>query len=181
MIQINNIYKPIMVISIITLAFFSCKKVDELLTFTLRYSENFTVPSVVGVNVPVSLPIPPIETNSDASFKQNNTSAELVKDVKIDFIKIDLISPEGKTFSFLNSIKFYLSSTNNPEELVMESGEIAADVGSSIVLNSIPGNYDKFLKDSEISLNAKVTVDETLLEDVDVKATIKFTVTADPL
>lgn len=158
----------------------SCDKTEDLLTFRLSYGDSFIIPSAIGLNVPLSLPMPPQETNAETKFSDHNTAADYVKNVRLNSINLSISKPEGKNFNFLRAIRVYISSTNQPEKLVIETGDIPNDV-LLLKLVANQDNFDAYLKDQEIALRAEVVVDETLLEDLTVKYSIDFTVTADPL
>jgi hypothetical protein len=59
----------------------SCSVVDQLLTFTISNQTTLKFKAHVGTAVPI--PTTDITTNSSAEFENNNTKANLVKDVRL--------------------------------------------------------------------------------------------------
>ena len=50
----------------------SCKKVGELTKFNIDYNTSTTIPASTGINLPVNLFTPDIESNSESEFAINN-------------------------------------------------------------------------------------------------------------
>jgi hypothetical protein len=158
----------------------SCNKIDELLTFTINHQTTVTVESSSPLNLPVEITTPDISTNSDQTFQNNNTKADLVKDVKLDQAKLTVTNPASKTFSFLKSIHFYISTDANDEILVAYEENIPA-TATTVELIPTTERLDKYVKSSSYKLRTKMVMRETLTEDVDVKIDMKFKVRAEPL
>jgi hypothetical protein len=92
--------------------FITCSVVDQLLTFTTqtRLLLKFHISSGTAVPIPTT----DITTNSNAEFENNNTKANLVKDVRLKELTVT-ITDQNKTFSFLKSIRLYISTDANDE------------------------------------------------------------------
>jgi hypothetical protein len=78
----------------------SCSVVDQLLTFTISNQTTFKIPSTFPVGTAVPIPTTDITTNSSAEFENNNTKANLVKDVRLKELTVTITDPANKTFSF---------------------------------------------------------------------------------
>lgn len=166
--------------ALVALILSQCKEVDKLLTFTISNQVTITVPANSPLNLPVELATPDVTTNSSQSFANNNTEASLVKDVKLQELKLSIQTPAGKTFSFLKSIQIYISTTQSNEILLASLDDIPTGV-TSITLIPTNEKLDVYAKASSYKLRTAIITRETLTQAVDMKVDLKFKVTAAPL
>ena len=164
---------------LITFLFYqSCKKDIRNVEFDMPYQTSFIVPSTIGINLPVSLPTPDINTNSSQEFSNKGTRPDLIKTVKITYATLTITDPSGKTFSFLKSLHLFLSASGVQELEAAYLDNIPNSVGNTISLILKDENLAAFLKKDKIYLRSEVVTDETLLQDVTIKVDVKFHVTA---
>jgi hypothetical protein len=159
---------------------FGCQDVDNLLTFTISHETSFTVENSAPLNIPIPLTTPDITTNSSQEFDNHNTRADLVKDVKLEQVKLTITDPSSKTFSFLKSIHVYISTDSN-NEIDLAYLENISGTSNTIDLETTDQKLDTYIKASTYKLRTSVVTKEALTEDIDIKMNIKFKVTADPL
>jgi hypothetical protein len=69
-----------------------CSEVEDLLTFTISDETQFTVQSTSPLNLPIEIATPSVTTNSNQKFENNNTKADLVKDVKLTELKLTVLT-----------------------------------------------------------------------------------------
>ena len=93
----------------------ACDKVDDLLTFNVSDRTTITIENSVGVGLPLDIPTPDVSSDSEQQYENNNTHADLVKDVKLQELKLTITEPSGKNFSFLKSIRIFISTTQSNE------------------------------------------------------------------
>ncbi len=155
----------------------SCKELDELLTFTITDQVGFTIESTSPLDLPLNIPTPDVTTNSQQKFENNNTTAALVKDIRMDNLTLTITDPTGKTFSFLKSIHLYISTNNSDEIELAYHDNVPADV-STVALITTSEKLDAYVKSSSYRLRTSVVTREALGEPVDVQADLKFKVTA---
>ncbi|SFA88211.1 hypothetical protein SAMN05660845_0790 [Flavobacterium swingsii] len=167
-------------LAIIITSLISCNKIDELLTFSVTNQASFTVNSGFLVNSPLEIPTPDVTTNSSSNFSNNNTRADLVKDVKLQELKLTITNPTDKTFSFLKSVHIYIS-TNANDEVELAYADNIVSTANTINLTCTSQRLDAYLKASSYKLRTKVTTKETVNQDVTIKADMRFSVVADPL
>lgn len=155
----------------------SCKKIEELLTFTITNEANFTVNSSSPVNIPVSINTPDVTSNSSQEFSNNNTNANLVKEIKLQSLKLSITSPNGQKFDFLKSVRIFIS-TNASNEIEIASLENIPP--SSTVLDLLPtlSVLDDYVKAPKYSLRTQVITNQVLTQNVNIHAICKFKVTA---
>jgi hypothetical protein len=165
---------------LLPLALFGCQDVDNLLTFTISHETSFTVESSAPLNIPIPLTTPDITTNSSQEFDNHNTRADLVKDVKLEQVKLTITDPTSKTFSFLKSIHVYISTDSNNEMQLAYLDNISA-TSNTIDLETTDQKLDSYIKASSYKLRTSIVTKESLTEDIDIRMNMKFKVTADPL
>jgi len=157
----------------------SCNAVDDLLTFTISNNASIKIQSTSPINLPSEIITPEVTTNSSAEFNNNKTKASLVKDVKIRSLKLSITDPSDKTFTFLKSIRLYISTANS-EEIELAYADNINVSSNTIDLICTDKKLDEYIKADSYKIRTKVTLKETLTQDVTVKAEMKFKVTADP-
>ena len=151
---------------------------DKLLTFTISDQYSFTIPKAFPIGIPVSISTPDIASSSSAEFKNNGTSADLVKDVKLSELKLTITDPTTKTFSFLKSIRVYIS--DGTDEIELAYLDNINSTTNTISLTTTDNKLDKYIKASSYKLRFLAVTKETLTTDVLVKSDMKFKVTANP-
>ncbi|RTY85488.1 hypothetical protein [Flavobacterium sp. RSP15] len=168
----------------IVVAFFgfiiiSCNVIDDLLTFSIDNQTTVTIPSGFPVNTALELVTPDVPSNSSTAFENNNTNAELVKDVKLKEMKLTVTNPANKSFSFLKSIHIYIS-TNDSDEIELAFLDDINATSNTLSLTCTTEKLDKYVKASSFKLRTKAITKEAITQDISIKADMKFQVTADP-
>ncbi|RTY77972.1 hypothetical protein EKM05_13675 [Flavobacterium sp. GSP27] len=168
----------------IVVAFFgfiiiSCNVIDDLLTFSIDNQTTVTIPSGFPVNTSLELVTPDVPSNSSTAFENNNTNAELVKDVKLKEMKLTVTNPANKSFSFLKSIHIYIS-TNDSDEIELAFLDDINATSNTLSLTCTTEKLDKYVKASSFKLRTKAITKEAITQDISIKADMKFQVTADP-
>ena len=163
----------------LALSITSCSVVDDLLTFDISNQTSITIKNNSGIDLPFEIITPDVTTNSSTEFKNNNTDISLVKDVKLTSLKISIKSPEEKTFTFLKSIHLYISTTDSDEIELAYQDNINSS-SNTLDLVCTDKKLDQYIKAESFKLRTKVTMKETVSQDVSINADMKFRVTADP-
>ena len=159
--------------------FSSCKKLGRLLTFEISNSEMITIPATSLVAIPVVSPVP-VTVNSQESFENNKTQANLVKDVSLQKLTLSITNPANETFNFLKGISIYIGTDQSDKILLASLDNIPMNV-SSLQLISSNAKLDKYIKASSYTLYTEISLRAANSKDLTVKAESKFRVTADPL
>ncbi|WP_114782850.1 hypothetical protein [Botryobacter ruber] len=172
----------VMVVALLALLGASCKKFSNLLTFYINHEESIYVPATVALPIGGILPVSPVPvtTNSKDTFKNNKTSADLVKDVSLDRLVLTITDPQQQTFDFLQSIEIYITTDGNDEVLLAHLNQIPANA-TSLTLISSNAKLDKYIKADTYTIRTKATLAKPLAKDTTIKAAMRFKVTADPL
>lgn len=160
------------------LCFTACDDVEDLLTFHFNDRTRIRIESASPLSLPFEVATPAVTSNSQQQYDNNNTHADLVRDVKLEQLKLTIEAPAAKTFSFLKSIHVYISSSE-AEEIELASLENISSTASILELVPTDQKLDAYAKSPSYTLRTEVVTDETLTDDVDVVVDLKFRVTAD--
>lgn len=174
-----------MIIKSVTIIFFlaslilllGCDEFEDMIKFNIHDKTSIRIEGGSGLNLPIEVSTPDVTTNSQQQFENNNTRADLVKDVKLEQLKFTITNPDGKTFSFLKSIKMFIS-TDQSAEIELASLDNIESMASTIELVPTTQKLDAYIKSSAYNLRTEVTTRETLTQNVDIEIDLKFLVTA---
>lgn len=157
-----------------------CDKIEDLLVFTISDQTTLMIESTSLLDLPINVPTPDVTTNSSQEFENNNTKAELVKEIKLEQLKLTITDPVTKTFSFLKSIHIYISSGQN-DEIELASMDNVESSANTITLTPTSQLLDKYVKASGYKIRTSIVTREALTQDLEVRADLKFKVKAEGL
>jgi hypothetical protein len=155
-----------------------CKQVDKLTQFNMPYSETITIPAGVGINLPLNILTPEIETNSESTFALNDTEKNLVEEIRLIGLTINHTAPAGEDFSFLKSVRIYISADGLTEEQIAWKENIADTAGNVIQLELSNADLKEFIKKEKFTLRVNTITDEFLTTDQQVEVQSLFFVDA---
>ncbi len=149
-----------------SIPFYSCEDIidelDQLTQFDLEFSENFTYPAAPFFADSIRFDGPPVSTNSDTTFKTNNTQRSLVQEVKLKSLDISILSPDSGNFQFMDYIRVFIMADLNGDGIYSDDNErievankmvIPQNVGKELILDPLPGDYKEFVFQEEIKLS----------------------------
>ena len=168
--------KRLIVLAGLTMLMTGCKK--KLTQFYIYYNSTVIVQSAVGQAVPFNIYTPEMETNSEAEFESNNTRKDKIEPIFLDQLKMTITSPQGETFSFLNSVEIFISSPNNAEEKIAFKENIPSNIGSELACDLVSVDLQKFVKDDTFRVRVRTITDEVIPQDVEVNLYTNFFVDA---
>jgi hypothetical protein len=142
-----------------------CKIIDELTQFEMEYNESIVIPSSTGINIPLDVFTPDIESNAESTFAVNNTNKDLIEEIILTQLDLTLTSPSNGDFSFLNSIEIYISAEGLEDVKIAWKYDIASDVGNYIDLETTNQDIKEFIKKEEFVLKTTTVTDELLSSD----------------
>lgn len=166
-----------LMLGLITMILFGCKK-EEGIKFSLTYDTTFTIPNGTGVSTPVSIVMPNTVSNSEAEFASNNTSNEKIDNIGLTSLSMEIISPSGDEFDFLEDIELFISADGVDEMLLAYVYNMENIVGTTISLTCSQGDFKELLKKDNFTLRARTVSDELISSDVEIKITSAFVVDA---
>lgn len=156
----------------------ACKAVKKLTQFTIDYNQTITIPSTIGLNLPFNIYTPPIPTNTTTEFELHNTRANLIERIELRRLHLKLVSPAYSDFSFLNSVKVFLSAEGLPETQVAWKENIPNSVGKELDLETTNVDLKEYLKRDKISLRVSTITDKLIASEHRVDLTATFFVDA---
>lgn len=171
--------KIIIILPFLFLFTTGCKKLNELFTFEISSSDNIKIPASGIINVPVISPVP-VSMNSQETFQNNNTNANLVKDISLSKLTLTITDPAAENFNFLKSINISIGTDQNDKVPLASLDNIPTGV-SVIELQSNNSKLDKYIKASSYTLYTEVSLRSNVAQELTIRADSKFKVTADPL
>ena len=154
------------------------EKIDKITTFNINNSANLTVPSATGINLPLDIATPDIDTSSKQSFENNNTRADLVENVNLTELTLTITNPNDRTFSFLKSLEIYISNGSDGPTLIAEIQDIPENVGGELQMETTGASLDEYVKADSYSLEFEAVTDETTNSETDITADMVFEVKA---
>src|SRR4051812_8769379 len=112
--------KLLLPIVLIAICFAACNGLKNLanISVDIPYSTQVSVPDVPGYTTGILLPpggldLPSVTvasaTNSQAYMSQYGTAANMVVSVTLKSMNIQILSPAGQNFDFLDNIQVYMS------------------------------------------------------------------------
>lgn len=156
----------------------SCEKLNDLTNFKLHYSANVTIPSSIGIDLPLDLVTPPVSTDAESQFKSHKTSKELIKEIYLETVTIEITSPANRDLSFLKSIHIYIKAEGLPEHLLAFSEDIPDDIGTSLSLETSDDDFKAYIKKDNYTLRVKTVTDKLISQDVELRVNSEFRVAA---
>lgn len=163
------------------LFFTSCnlqEKIDDITTFEISNSVEFSIPSSSLVNVPIDIGTPDINTSSKQTFENNNTRADLVENVNLSELKLTITNPNDRTFSFLKSLKIYISNDSDGKTLIAENQDIPENVSNTLDLETTGTDLSQYIKEETYNLEFEAVTRETTNSKTDIESNMVFEVRA---
>ncbi|NQU86753.1 MAG: hypothetical protein HQ541_13430 [Mariniphaga sp.] len=170
--------KYLFVISLILFLQTGCEKINQLTVFDLDYNSQVAIESVIGINLPFYLATPNITTNSQSSFEVNDTRKDLIEEATLKELKLQVSVPDDGDFSFLESIKIYISSKNLEEKLITGNETVDPEAGNILILETSNHDLQEYIKNDQIALRINTITDKLLLTDYTIDINSIFTIDA---
>ena len=143
----------------------SCKKVDQFTQFNMDFDNQIIIPSTVGINLPINILTPEMETNSESTFELNDTRKDLIEEIRLTSLTLSLQSPNGADFSFLESISIYMNAQDLPEVEIAWIENIPESIGNQISLNVSGNDFKEYIKKDQFNLRVNTITDEIITAD----------------
>lgn len=170
--------------ALVLLTVIGCKKnaLDELLTFTVDVSQNSRIPPpsifYTGLPKPVS-----IITNSEASFRNNKTTRDKVKNVLLDQMQLTLVSPTTLNFDFLDSLKVYINTPKTNNRIMLAHLYNPPRGVKTLTLVPTTDRLDEYLKSDtyELTVYSRQRPNFFIRDSLTIRSDTRFKVTANSL
>jgi hypothetical protein len=169
---------------LLLLTVFGCKKnvLDALLTFTVDVSQNSKIPPpnifYTGLPKPIS-----VITNSEASFRNNKTSRDKVKNVLLDQMQLTLVNPASLNFDFLDSLKVYINTPNVKNRILLAHLYNPPTGVKTLTLVPTTDRLDDYLKADtyELTVYSRQRPNYFVRDSLTIRSDTRFKVTANSL
>ncbi len=168
---------PVIVCSLV-LACAGCKQLNKLTQFNMDYTASVVIPSSTVVNLPFDVMTPPVQSNAQSTFANNNTEKNLVQHINLKKMTLTITDPAGADFSFLKSISIYISASGLSETRMAWLDSIPAGSGNTIDLNTTGEDLQEYVKKDTFSLRLNTVTDKLLTSDYHVDSHSTFFVDA---
>lgn len=159
----------------------ACKdalNLDQFTIFNMEFSENVTIQSSTGIDLPLNINTPDITTNSEASFANNNTRKDLIEDITLKQLKLTITTPSTGNFNFLKSVTLYIKADGLPEVKLASKEEVPNNDSNSLELDIIEANLSAYINQDKFSLRLSTVTDEFITEDHQIEIYSQFRVNA---
>lgn len=156
----------------------SCKKDNGLVDFKLKYDTAFSFNPGTPISLPFEVLTPPVTTNSQAELEGRNSELKLINYVKLEKLVMNIVNPQGKTFSFLKDINIYISADGMDDKLIASKVNIEDNIGGVLELSTTGENLKDYIKQPEFGIKVKATTDETITQTIDINIRTEYAVNA---
>lgn len=154
--------RPLFVTVCLLLLVSGCKKIDRLTQFDMALDNSVVVPSTTGVNLPVNLITPEVETNSEQTFESNDTRKDLVEEIRLTSLDLTITSPTNSDFGFLRAISIYISADGLSETRIAWKDSVPATAGPALALDVSGDDLKEYIKKDKYTLRVNTITDELL-------------------
>ncbi len=168
----------LLTLTLLILTIAGCKQIDKLTQFNMPYNQTVTIPATVGINLPINILTPEIETNSASTFALNNTAKDLVEEIKLTHLAVNQTSPAGDDFSYLKTVRIYISADGLAEQEIAWKENIPDTAGSFLLLDLSTTDLKEFIKKDKFTLRVNTITDELLTSDHQIEVQSVFFVDA---
>jgi len=155
-----------------------CEKLSEFTRFNLVYNDTVVIPSSAGINLPLNVFTPDIESNAESEFSVNDTRKDLIEEITLTDLNLSVNSPESGDFRFLESIEIYLGAEGLDEIRIAWQDSVPPDVGKYLELETSGEDLQAYIKKDEFSLRVHTVTDELIESDHEIKINSVFYVDA---
>ncbi|HFX18281.1 MAG TPA: hypothetical protein ENK64_04010 [Flavobacteriales bacterium] len=155
----------------------ACEKLDKLTQFNMEYNETITIPASAGIDLPFNIITPDVDTNSESTFEINDTRKDLIEKINLKTLDLTITSPPDADFSFLKSIKIYISAEGLPEVKIAWKDDIPANA-NKINLEVTDRDLKDYIKADKFKLRVETVTNELISQDHEIKVHAVFFVDA---
>ncbi len=150
----------------------SCSQVDKFTMFEMSYKSNVTIQPTTTINLPIVVFTPDMTTESEAEFEINDTRKDLIESITLQELTLTLTSPVQEDFSFLKSIRVYISADGLAEKEIAFKDPVAASDENTLSLDLLNANLQEFIIKDMFSLRVQTITDElfTAAHDIDINS-----------
>lgn len=156
----------------------ACSAVQSVIRSTFPYTASLLIPKTDKIDTLLSVRSQASTLDQIITGYGSNTKA--IKDVRLASVKIDANTPVGQSIGIFKSMKVYISRGDSSKELLIASrNEIAASLGSSIMLDTDSTVFlDDFIKGSTVRVRLEYELRNSISNEINLKASLALSVTS---
>lgn len=170
--------KNLLLVAMVAFVFAACEKIDKLTQFSLDYTTEATIPGTSGLNIPIIMNTPKTTTNAEQKFSINDTRKDMIEEIYLEEVILNLKSPSGEDFSFLEDVTIYINADGLPERELAWKRPVPNNTGSVLTLDVSKTDAQEYIKKDEFTLRVEATTDEVIQQDHTFEIYTKFFVDA---
>jgi len=153
---------------------------DEKIAFNIDFNNEAKIPSIIGVNIPFEIPIPPITTNISKELSANDSKIEYLNTAFLKELIITSKDPIDQDLDFMKNIELYIKADNLEKIKIAEKLDISDSIDNELKLDVFDDkDISAYIKKDNFELIIKSTSRKILLHSVKVNIYTKLKVTAD--
>ncbi len=165
---------------------FGCKKVENQVAQTLKFTVNVSQesrvppPSIFFTALPAPVTV---TTNSATAFSSNNTNSSKVQDVYLDQLQLTLLKPTGLDFDFLDTLRVYINTPGANNRILLAQMANPPSGVTKLTLTPTTARLDEYLKSDKYQLTvySRQRPNYFILDSLTVRTDARFKVTASSL
>ena len=173
----KQLLPKLVLLGLLVTVLFSCKK-GGFTKFDINYEASIIIQNGTGISVPISFFTPDIESNSEAEFEVNDTRKDKIQSIRLIGMTLEIVSPPGQEFDFLEDIELFISADGLDELLLAYVYNMNNSVGSTINITCSQNDFQEYIKKDKFKLRIRTISDEYNLSDVEIKIKSTFNVDA---
>lgn len=161
--------------------FLACKKINELLRFNIKIETSQTIPATSILGSFFSS-FANASSSDSQEFSSQGTRVDLVKEAKLNSVKLVITAPQGQNFNFLEMIEVHIQNQDGSNSKKIAYIDSIPDGVSSLDMN-VENNVvlDSYIKADKFKLETRYKVKEATTNDVNLDIKMVVSVVADPL
>jgi hypothetical protein len=167
----------IMMLGMVLTVLFGCKK-GGFTQFNMNYEASIVIQGGIGISTPFSVNTPDIESNAESEFEVNDTRKDKIQHITLTSLNLEITSPNGQEFDFLEDIELYISADGLDEMLLSYVYNMNNSVGNTVSLTCSQSDFQEYIKKDKFKLRVRTVSDEYNLNDVQITIKGKFNVDA---
>ena len=167
-----------MLLALLVVSLGSCQEKAIYATFNTEYEFEAKIPPTTGISLPFELFTTEQESNFESQYSINDTRKDLVSEVELTGFTIQIVDPQGKSFSFLQSVAFYIDSNDDPEAKIAEKDPVPDTTGNELILDVFSSNLAPYIKSDDFIIRMNAVTDETISNEITVRGVVNFRIRA---
>lgn len=157
--------KQISILILLVIIIYGCDEISKLTHFNQEYDQTVEIPAIAGIDVPLEIKTPNIESNSESSFSVNNTHKNLIENVELTEMIMTVSTPSDGDFSFIKSIYIYISAENLDQIKIAWKEDISDTIGNILELETSDTDLQNYIKKDSFDLKFTTITDEIISTD----------------